>query len=493
MGSLFAAHLPLLDTCITLIVLLSIACISIMGATLIHRQREIILIGGGLLFIAVFSIWNTQHRADITSAQHNTFSSDTIPEDKAVYRVQVISHAVEKPRTWRLETQLLARKDSLEETSLNTISYIYIRKDSLLPPPEPGDILLCRNTRFIKSNQWVVVGKAPLKRWRQIMLTTRQHVENLWQEMNTRERAVLQSLTLGDRHELGRDTRQAFADAGSMHILAVSGLHVGMIAWTLSWLMIALLGRPLEKDKLKRWCITVIPVVCLVFYAIITGLSPSVVRSVLMFSLLHIGLIIRPTRSHWNEVAASAFFILLFRPSDLQTISFILSYSAVVAILLVMPHLEQALRLPRWPRFLRFWGSIAAVSVCAQIGTLPWTLHYFNQMPLYFLLTNLFVVPWVQLVVMPLAILVIGIGSIGAFNGTAFWHFLLRVTEWSVSVLCDFNEWICQLPHAIINGHMTTVMALCMSLTLGAIFWQNKYKYLIIIVCSTIFVVNYCA
>lgn len=483
-------------------VLLCIAAISMMGAILIHRQREIFLIGGGLLFIGVFAIWNTQHRADIahppysthlTSAQYKTVFPDTINEDKAVYRAQVISQPVEKPRTWRLETQLLARKDSLDETSLNAVTYIYIHKDSLIPIAEPGDILLFRNTRFIKTNQWVVVGKAPLKKWRQIMLATRQHVEELWQDMNTRERAVLQSLILGDRHELDRDTRQAFADAGSMHILAVSGLHVGMIAWILSWLMMSLLGHPLEHEKCKRWCITILPIIILVFYAIITGLSPSVVRSVLMFSLLHIGLIIRPTRSHWNEVAASAFFILLFRPNDLQTVSFILSYSAVVAILLIMPHLEQALRLPHWPRLLRFWGSIAAVSICAQIGTLPWTLHYFNQMPLYFLLTNLFVVPWVQLVVMPLAILVIGIGSIGAFNGTAFWHFLLRLTEWSVSILCDFNEWISQLPHAIITGHMTTVMALCMSLTLCAIFWQNKYKYLIIIACSTIFVVNYLA
>ena len=138
-----------------------------------------------------------------------------------------------------------------------------------------------------------------------------------------RERGVLEALLLGDRRRLSADTREAFAASGAMHVLAVSGLHVGIIAGILMWaLTLGKWRKPkYSEDNNHYWRALVLSSI-LIFYALLTGLSPSVCRSALMFILLCVGSLIRPKRSRYNDIAASAFLILLANPLAIMNTGF---------------------------------------------------------------------------------------------------------------------------------------------------------------------------
>ncbi len=195
---------------------------------------------------------------------------------------------------------------------------------------------------------------------------------------------VLAALTLGYRQALDRDTLRKFSRAGAMHILAVSGLHVGILFGVLMLLL-----RKLFRTRWKWFAAGVILFV-LWSFALITGFSPSVRRSAFMFSVIILSLVLHHSPNIYNSLAASAFFLLLFFPADLFSVGFWLSYLAVVSIVAVYPLVNNLLHLP-WP-FNRLW-SLVSVSLAAQVGTMPLSLYVFHQFPNYFLITNLFAIP----------------------------------------------------------------------------------------------------
>ncbi|MCQ2347903.1 MAG: ComEC/Rec2 family competence protein [Paludibacteraceae bacterium] len=205
------------------------------------------------------------------------------------------------------------------------------------------------------------------------------------------ELGTLSALTLGYRVHLDKQVKHAFMAAGAMHVLAVSGLHTGILLSVLLSLL-TLFGRyrPLYEERGKQVALTLVLILLLVGYAFLTGCSPSVVRSVWMASLGLVAVALRRRTAIFNIIFASAFFILLVHPNDLFSISFQLSYAAVLAIVLFMEG---------WERLAPHTGLIG-VSIAAQVGTLPIALHYFGQMSNYFLLTNLLVIPlaWLMMV-----------------------------------------------------------------------------------------------
>lgn len=198
------------------------------------------------------------------------------------------------------------------------------------------------------------------------------------------ELGTLSALTLGYRAHLDRQVKHAFMAAGAMHVLAVSGLHTGILLSVLLSLF-TFFGyyRPLYEEHSKQVVLTFVLIVLLIGYAFLTGCSPSVVRSVWMASLGLVAVVLRRRSAIFNVIFASAFFILLLHPGDLFSVSFQLSYAAVLAIVLFMDG---------WERLVPHTGLIG-VSIAAQLGTLPIALHYFGQMSNYFLLTNILVIP----------------------------------------------------------------------------------------------------
>ena len=188
------------------------------------------------------------------------------------------------------------------------------------------------------------------------------------------------------KDELDFEVKQAYAAAGAMHVLAVSGLHVGIIFLILNTLLAIL-----DTSKKGRIVKAIILLISLWSYAMITGLSPSVLRAATMFSFVIMGTVLNRSSSIYNTLAASAFFILIINPNLLFEVGFQLSYVAVLGIVYLQPLIYKRIY-TRWWLLDKVW-AITAVSIAAQIATLPLTLFYFNQFPVYFMLSNLLVIP----------------------------------------------------------------------------------------------------
>ncbi|WP_372775217.1 ComEC/Rec2 family competence protein [Mangrovibacterium sp.] len=197
---------------------------------------------------------------------------------------------------------------------------------------------------------------------------------------------VISALTLGYRKELMPETRAFFTTTGAMHVLAVSGLHVGLIFMFL--LRLSLFLKHIRKGKLIRF---ILIATFLWLYALITGFSPSVQRATTMFTFLLIAESTNRTNSIYNSIAASAFALILINPDILFAVGFQLSYAAVLSIVYFYPKLEQML--PVRNKLLAYPWQLLCVSVAAQIGTFPLSIYYFNQFPVYFWLSNFVVIP----------------------------------------------------------------------------------------------------
>jgi len=205
-------------------------------------------------------------------------------------------------------------------------------------------------------------------------------------------RGIIKALVIGDKDELDPETKSIYAEAGVVHVLAVSGLHVGIIYLILLWLF-----RPVVRVISVQWLPTVIIIVILWGYAFLTGLSPSVLRAVTMFSILEIGRQINRQASVFNSLALSAFVLIWLNPYLITQVGFQLSYIAVTGILLLYKPIV-SLYSPT-NLFVKYCWQLMAVSLAAQIATAPLVAYYFHQFPTYFLISNLMVIPVVTLLV----------------------------------------------------------------------------------------------
>lgn len=201
------------------------------------------------------------------------------------------------------------------------------------------------------------------------------------------ELAIIQALLLGQRQEISQETYNNYAAAGVIHILAVSGLHVGIIL-----LLLKRLIRPMERIKFGKPLKAVLLILLLWGFALLAGMSPSVVRAVSMFSFIAIGMQLNRRSSVLNALFTSLVILLLINPYYLFQVGFQLSYLAVFSIVLIQPAIE-SLYAPKLKVVKYFW-SILTVTVAAQIGVLPLSLFYFHQFPGLFFISNLVILPF---------------------------------------------------------------------------------------------------
>lgn len=202
--------------------------------------------------------------------------------------------------------------------------------------------------------------------------------------------AVVAALTLGQKNMLDPDQKQSFIKAGVMHIMAVSGLH----AMILSLFVFNILFFLRKKFNTIRIIITIL---FLWAFAFVTGMTPSVLRASIMFSFLQTGKLLKRPVNNINSVLASAFFLMLDRPSVIFDAGFLLSYSAVLFIISFYRGLYLKINIHN--RLAdKIWQS-AVVTIVAQAGTLALTISLFNRFPVYFILTNIIIVPLSSLVV----------------------------------------------------------------------------------------------
>lgn len=217
------------------------------------------------------------------------------------------------------------------------------------------------------------------------------------------ELSVIQALLLGQRDDISVRVYDAYKNAGAVHILAVSGLHVGILL-----LVLQLVLRPLERLRKGKSLKLLVIVISLWGFALLAGFSASVVRAVTMFSFVAYALFLDRPGNTFNIIALSMFFILLIiNPMLLFQVGFQMSYAAVFAIVWIYPMLQK-LWYPK-NRVVRYFWQLLSVSIAAQLGVLPISLFYFHQFPGLFFVSNLLIVPALG-VILGMGILVIIVG-----------------------------------------------------------------------------------
>ena len=205
------------------------------------------------------------------------------------------------------------------------------------------------------------------------------------------ELAIMNALLLGQRQDISKELTANYSKAGAIHILAVSGLHVGIILWMLSFVL-----KPLERYKKGKVIKLVLVLLFLWFFAVLAGMSASVTRAVTMFSAIAIGQFYNKRNAVEHSLIFSMFILLLLKPLFLFDVGFQLSYLAVFGIIWVQPVFYQLWK-PKYYIIVKGWQLIT-VSTAAQLGVLPISLFYFHQFPGLFFLSNLLIIPFLGVI-----------------------------------------------------------------------------------------------
>ncbi|MBK8362492.1 MAG: ComEC/Rec2 family competence protein [Bacteroidetes bacterium] len=348
---------------------------------------------------------------------------------------KIISIPVLAGKMQRAEIMITAYCDSLEWFPANFKAYFYYY-DSISPEVNVGDLILMPNKikeieEPLNPGQFNFKKYAAIKRisyqcrltksdWK---ILSKNHSFSLLNSSKSlrdqllssfhkagiygQEYAVLSALVLGYDDEINKEIMAAFSASGTLHILSVSGMHVGIVFAALAFLF-----RKMENKKVW-WLVRLISMVLIIwFYAILTGMSPSVIRSAMMFTFILIGKSINRNSNIYNTLAASILVICVaFDPLILFEPGFQLSYFAVAGIAFIYPSINHWFYIRN--KFLSSIWSLIAVSIAAQLATFPISLYYFHQFPNYFIPANLLIIP---------------VSTIAIFGGLAL--FFIAPFEW---------------------------------------------------------------
>jgi competence protein ComEC len=246
--------------------------------------------------------------------------------------------------------------------------------------------------------------------------------------------AVASTLILGYRANLSKETLSAYTKTGTIHALSVSGAHVAIIYVVLDFLLLFLNRKPaLKIMKLILICSLIWG------YALLTGLSPSVVRSAIMISILITAKVLSKNTNSYNVLAFSAFCQLVYNPFLIWDVGFQLSYLAVFGLIYLQPKIYNLIYTEhKW--IDKLW-NFTAMSLAAQVVTFPLSIYYFHQFPLYFLFGNLFItIPLVLMMYLGIAILI------------PWLSFLAPIFEWIITFTNSVLRWIADLPYASLSS-----------------------------------------
>ena len=290
------------------------------------------------------------------------------------------------------------------------------------------------------------------------------------------------ALIMGQQQDISPEIIKDYQYAGAVHILSVSGLHIGFIL-----LFVTFILKPFPNTKRGSFFKLIIILSSLSLFGIIAGLAPSVVRSVTMFSFVAIGNHLRRSVNIYHTLLVSILLILLFQPSFLFDVGFQLSYVALFFILWLQPLLA-SIWLPK-NKVSKYIWDILTVSFAAQIGTFPLSIYYFHQFPGLFFVTNLVIIPLLS-IIMILGVLVM---VLAAFNYVPY--FLAKPLEWSIYYLNKIINSIASLEQFIIQNIPFNLYFLISFylLIITVIIWFKKpsFNRLVMLLISIVYFTNF--
>lgn len=445
---------------------LSLFAMATLTAFLLKRQRHTWFFGAVMtcyLFIAGYSLVRV-HESEIHKNYYRGFQADA-----SYYVARVYDYPTERPNSIRTVLELEYQfGDSLPSHPISGKVMAYFPKSDsafalhygdliaipapireVTPPlnPEEFDYRAYLERKgitgqvYLKDEDWIDLQANDANpiyafsyHFREILLASLQR-----SGLNDDEFGVAAAILLGYDDNLADEVRKDYVAAGSMHILCVSGMHVGII-YLLASFLLGFLNRKKWQKTLKQ----VLLLTLIWFYALIAGLSPSILRASLMISFVIIGEAIHRKGFVINSIAASAFILLCINPNNLFEIGFLLSYAAVMGIVVLQRPIYNLLYVKN--KLLDKAWQITAVALSAQIATVPFTLFYFQQFTTYFWLSNLFMTPISFIVVISgmILLLVSWIPYLNTLVGYLVWG-SVYVMNWVVAKIES-------IPYSIIKG-----------------------------------------
>ncbi|WP_299463061.1 ComEC/Rec2 family competence protein [uncultured Microscilla sp.] len=445
------------------------------------------------LMLFCFGILRTFQVTEAHHPQHLLHQPDTI-----THYLAVVQNSLQK-KTKSYRTRLRVYQAKVKGNWVPAVGQVllYIKKDSLAPVPrlQYGQVLLVQGTplrvappknpeqfnyrrylaqqnihhqHFATSLNYQVIDTSSVHSVLTLSETLRSYCDAQLKALvkGSQEYGIATALLLGVKDHIDSDIKNAYSGAGLMHLLAVSGLHIGFI-----YLILHLLLKPLKQLPGGELWYLLTMVGCLWLYAFITGLSASVMRAVTMFSVMAVAKATNRRTNIYNTLAVSAFALLVYNPLMVTSVGFQLSYIAVAGIVYIQPKVYQWLHFTHWlPDYL--W-QLTSVSIAAQIATFPLALYYFHQFPNYFLLSNL--------LVLPLAPVLLVLGIFTLLLSFVPWlseilGYLLRLfIETLNMVIVALNK----LPLAITEGiYLRTADLWLIYVSVISFFWVFQYKKL---------------
>lgn len=308
----------------------------------------------------------------------------TIEGQKPPFIVSIKEPLSEKPKTWKA-------------TASHGV-VIYFRKDTALVKLNYGDriafLTLPEKVNdnyyrvFLKHSEFVVLEGKDVNAFQSFLFGVQAWVVRVLKQYikGEKECGLAEALLIGYKNDLDRELMKAYSNTGVVHVVAISGLHLGLI-----YVLLKYLCFPFSKRKAGKWLAPLIIISGLWIFSLLAGGSPSVMRSAVMFTFIVTGESFKRRTSIYNNLAASAFFLLCYEPRWLWDIGFQLSYTALLSIVIFMKPVYNQLIIKN--KIIDAIWKLNAVTLAAQILTTPICIYYFNHFPNLFLFTNFIAVP----------------------------------------------------------------------------------------------------
>lgn len=407
----------------------------------------------------------------------------TFPDDDVIYRALITDIPQPRERTSLCRVLVKEYYDSIGSHPVERKAILYLKQDSAAACLKSGDELLVSTrisppanqknfdefdyarylmrrgisgTGYVAAGKWITLRSVQTNgtihlRLRCLADSYREKVIALYRQLGFTgdELAVLSALTIGDKTELSESVRESYSIAGASHILALSGLHIGLLYAFLFFIL-----RPVARKGRTGRCVRSVSLLVLLWaFAFFTGLSPSVVRSVTMFSILALADVFGRQPFSLNTLAVTAWLMLLCNPAGLFDVGFQLSFLAVASILLIQRPVYRLFAV-RNRVGKSIWG-LMSVSIAAQIGTAPLVMFYFSRFSVHFLLTNLLVIPLITIILYAAIFMLL----LTPFPWLQIWA-VVGVRK-LLEGLNLFVRWVEQLPCSSVDGIWLYQLEVC--------------------------------
>jgi competence protein ComEC len=407
-----------------------------------------------------------------------TLDEMPVEKQKSFKAIAGVTHLLENEKVIRVQGKII----------------LYFKKDSLLPRLVYGSqIILKKPLQEIKNSgnpggfdykryslfqgtthqvyltaEEFTILPSTNKKWLHTFLDmTREKVLNILRTniRGHRELGLAEALLIGYKDDLDKTLLQSYSNTGVVHIIAISGLHLGLIYWLLLQLL-----KPLQGRKYIKWLRPVIIVLGLWLFSLLAGAQPSILRSAIMFTCIVLGENFSKRTSIYNTLALSAFILLCWNPYWLWDVGFQLSYSAVLSIIIFMQPIYNLFYIKN--KLLDFFWKLNAVTIAAQLLTLPVSIYHFHQFPTHFLLTNFVAVPLSSFILLGEIFL-----CIISFIPAVAW-LTGKILHWLIWLMNSYVERVEDLPYSLWDSlQINMIQAILLFLFAGAIsYWLFEKK-----------------